>query len=54
VGVMEQGVRAAGDIANIVCFGVWLQQIILIAGKCVNRNGMETFGLLVSGVKCGG
>jgi hypothetical protein len=40
VRVMELGVRVAGDTANIVCIVVWLQQIVIVAGDCVNWNGI--------------
>jgi hypothetical protein len=46
---MELGVRVAGGTANIVCFVVWLQQIVIIAGDWVNRNGMEKVGVVVLG-----
>jgi hypothetical protein len=46
--VMEQGVRVVGGTAGIVCFVVWLQQIVIIAGYCVNRNGMGRVGVVVS------
>jgi hypothetical protein len=51
LGVMEQGVRVAGNTANIVCFGFWIQQIVLIAGDCVNRNGMERVEVVASNGK---
>jgi hypothetical protein len=35
---MEQGVRVAYGTGNIVCFVVWLQQIVIIAGDWVNWN----------------
>jgi hypothetical protein len=53
VGLMEQGVRVAGGTANIVSFVVWLKQIVIIAGECVNRNGMKWVGVVVSRVKWG-
>jgi hypothetical protein len=53
VGLMEQGVRVVGGIANIVCYVVWLQRITIIAGDWVNRNGMERFGVVVDTGKVG-
>jgi hypothetical protein len=35
-------------------FCLWLQEIILIAGDCVNRNGMERFGVVIISGKVGG
>jgi hypothetical protein len=34
-----------------VCFIEWLQQIVLIAGNCIDRNGMERIEVVVSRVK---
>jgi hypothetical protein len=31
-----------------VCFVVWLQKIVIIAGDWVNMNGMERVGVVVS------
>jgi hypothetical protein len=46
-------VRVVGGTAGILCFVVWLQQTVIIAGYCVNRNGMERVGVVVSGSKLG-
>jgi hypothetical protein len=37
-----------------VCFIEWLQQILLIAADCINRNGMERIEVVDSGGKVEG
>jgi hypothetical protein len=53
VGVMKQGVRVAGGTADIVCFVMWLQEIVLKAGDCVTRTEWEGLELWLVGLHRG-